>query len=595
MGGGVLPVRPIAIRYLGATWAGMIPFFPLRRISAGLLFGLGASTFLTLAPAGAADRTSSRPMLAALDSDATPAAPDGRDVPWSAVVRDIQRELRDLGLYIGPIDGRYSAEVKDAIDRFERLHGRIGEGTPLADTLRSIVSVRDALRLRRNLDEVRQRQTEEALQALRASPNTRDLVERRRPGGSRNGTDRADCGAGVSVDCLLAEARRAAAGTDEQNFHDWAMREIILTEVRTGRGGAAVRDRLRQISDPRLVLVAMREVAEAMAQDGRVADAIDLAETIPDAENQVRALSTIAVSAAKLGDEATAKRLSRRVVTRLQAEEGLAARVAIATALASGLAQSGDIEGARAVIRAARGFASPATAGLIRRAEVGMVTGASAQSGDYDPAVDALSELAAESASAMIAASASAVSRAAQAEQDRYRVPTLCNLAVVQAKAGNSVAAAETVAKAAETADHVRKGYPQDYAWFSVALAWARIGRFDEAGTALDQLGNELLQAEGLWRAAEMAALTGDTDVADRFERRAHAAATRIDSRFDRAMLLGDMAVAAASVRRTAAARRMFDEALNAGQAIEAGWWRARAFARLATALHVVTDAEAVH
>lgn len=571
----------------------MIPLLSLRRVSAGFLFGLGVAASLTPAPANAADPAHSWIMLAALDKDAATATPGGPDIPWSPVVRDIQRELRDLGLYIGPIDGRYSAEVKDAIDRFERLHGRIGEGTPLADTLRSIVSVRDALRLRRNLDEVRQRQTEEALQALRASPRTRDLVEGRRHGGDSTVSDTASCGTGVSVDCLLAEARRAAAGTDEQNFHDWAMREIILTEVRTGRGSAAVRDRLRQISDPRLVLVAMREVAEAIAQDGRIADAIDLAETIPEAENQVRALSAIAVSAAKQGDKATAKRLSRRVVRQLEAEKGLAARVAIATAMASGLAQGGDVDGARAVIRAAHGFASPATAGLIRRAEVGMVTGASARSGDYDPAVDALSELAAESATAMIAASASAVSRAAQAEQDRYRVPTLCNLAVVQAKAGNPDAAAETVKKAAETAAHVRKGYPQDYAWFSVALAWAGIGQFDKAGTVLEQLDNDLLQAEGLWRVAEAAARAGVADAADSFERRAHTAAARIDSRFDRAMLLGDMAVAAASVRRTAAARRMFDEALSAGRAVETGWWRARAFARLATALHVVSDAEA--
>ena len=41
------------------------------------------------------------------------------------------------------------AEVREAISRFERIHGRIGEGTPLTDALRSIVSVRDGLKLRR--------------------------------------------------------------------------------------------------------------------------------------------------------------------------------------------------------------------------------------------------------------------------------------------------------------------------------------------------------------------------------------------------------------------------------------------------------------
>jgi hypothetical protein len=507
-------------------------------------------------------------------------------------VRDIQHELRDLGLYTGPVDGRYSAEVKNAIDRFERLHGRIGEGTPLTDTLRSIVSVRDALKLRRNLDAVRKRQTKAALQALRANPKTRDLVEGRARAIDGAPADAADCGKDVSVDCLLAEARRAAAGTEERNFHDWALREIILTEVRTGRGGMAVRERLRQLSDPRLVLVAMREVAEAMAQDGRISEATDLADTIPDPENRVRALSAIAVSAAKQGKKAAATNLSGRVLARLRAEETLTARVAIATSMASGLAQAGDLDGARAVIRAARAFASPATAGLIRRAEIGMATGASAQSGDYAEALDALSGLAEESTAAMIAGTASAVSRAALAEQDRYRVPTLCDLAVIQSQAGNAPAAAATIEKAAATAVRVRKGYPQDYAWFSIALAWGRVGRFDAAGAALDRLDNELLHAEGLWRVAEAAALAGATDAADSFERQAHATASGIESRFDRAMLLGDMAVAAAGVRRTAVARRMLDDALRAGRSLETGWWRARAFARLATALYVVSDAE---
>lgn len=531
-------------------------------------------------------------MLAALDSDDTAAAPGGADVPWSDVVRDIQRELRDLGLYTGPVDGRYSAEVKNAIDRFERLHGRIGEGTPLTDTLRSIVSVRDALKLRRNLDAVRKRQTKAALQALRANPETRDLVEGRARAIDGAPPDAVDCGKDVSVDCLLAEARRAAAGTEERNFHDWALREIILTEVRTGRGGMAVRERLRQLSDPRLVLVAMREVAEAMAQDGRISEATDLADTIPDPENRVRALSAIAVSAAKQGKKAAATNLSGRVLARLRAEETLTARVAIATSMASGLAQAGDLDGARAVIRAARAFASPATAGLIRRAEIGMATGASAQSGDYAEALDALSGLAEESTAAMIAGTASAVSRAALAEQDRYRVPTLCDLAVIQSQAGNAAAAASTIEKAAATAARVRKGYPQDYAWFSIALAWGRVGRFDAAGATLDRLDNELLHAEGLWRVAEAAALAGAADAADRFEQQAHATASGIESRFDRAMLLGDMAVAAAGVRRTAVARRMLDDALRAGRSLETGWWRARAFARLATALYVVSDAE---
>ncbi len=84
----------------------MIPLLSLRRISAGLLFGLGVSTSLALPHAEAADWPRGQTLLAALDSEDATAAPGGADVPWSSVVRDIQRELRDLGLYNGPFDGR---------------------------------------------------------------------------------------------------------------------------------------------------------------------------------------------------------------------------------------------------------------------------------------------------------------------------------------------------------------------------------------------------------------------------------------------------------------------------------------------------------
>src|SRR3546814_5081810 len=110
----------------------------------------------------------------------------------------------------------------------------------------------------------------------------------------------------------------------------------------------------------------------------------------------------------------------------------------------------------------------------------------------------------------MIAASASAVSRAAFAEGDRYRVTTLCNLAVVQAKGGNRKAAAKTLGKADAAAARVRRGYPREYSRFSLALAWARIGNFDKGESELSALGNASLQAEGFWRAAEIAGQAGD-------------------------------------------------------------------------------------
>lgn len=558
----------------------MLPSVPSKR---ALIWSLSALLLTTwLVPADSAAHDFGLLQIAAIDAeDATTASPD---VPWSEVVRDIQRELRDLGLYTGPLDGLYSADVREAIERFERLHGSIGEGTPLTDALRSIVSVRDGLKLRRNLDEIRQRQTDKALQALRANPQTRDLIEGRGAAGAAPVPDIADCDTAATVDCLLAAARNDAADVDEINFHDWAMREIILTEVRTGRSSEAVRVRLRQLSDPRLVLVAMREVAEALAQDGRVGDGLALAETIPDDENRIRAIAAIAVSASRQGDAKKARDLTRRAVGYLRAKERLESRVAIATALASGLAQGGDIETAAEAVRAAREFASPATAALIRNAEVGLLTRAQDGSDGYGDAANALT--------ALVSSSAAAVSHAADAEDKRYRVTTLCNLAVVQARAGKADSAAGTVERASAAAVQLRRGYPQDYARFSIALTQAQIGLFEKTGATLRTIRNDLLRAEGYWRAAEIAGQSRASGPAQLFEQEALSIATSLENGFDRSIMLGDMASAAAKAGRKADARRIFDTALQAGWELDAGWWRARALARLATTLHLVSAAE---
>jgi tetratricopeptide (TPR) repeat protein len=184
------------------------------------------------------------------------------------------------------------------------------------------------------------------------------------------------------------------------------------------------------------------------------------------------------------------------------------------------------------------------------------------------------------------------VARAADPEDRRYRVTTLCNLAVIQAKAGNMEAAAAAVEKARRAASRLRAGYPQDYAWFSVALTYARIGRFDAVEAILADIRSEPLRAEGHWRAAEISAQAGKGELAAALERRALAVATAIDNGFERSIMLSDLATAAARAGRNDTARRIFDDALRAGQGLDAGWWRARAYARLATALHFVSGAE---
>src|SRR3546814_17196596 len=44
--------------------------------------------------------------LAALDEGASGGRAGDQELPWTSLVRDVQKGLRDLGYYKGPIDGR---------------------------------------------------------------------------------------------------------------------------------------------------------------------------------------------------------------------------------------------------------------------------------------------------------------------------------------------------------------------------------------------------------------------------------------------------------------------------------------------------------
>jgi branched-chain amino acid transport system substrate-binding protein len=62
----------------------------------------------------------------------------GRLDTFGAAVRDLQRELTDLGFYDGPIDGRYSAATIEAVKAFQRELGVPETGVPDVATLRAI-------------------------------------------------------------------------------------------------------------------------------------------------------------------------------------------------------------------------------------------------------------------------------------------------------------------------------------------------------------------------------------------------------------------------------------------------------------------------
>jgi tetratricopeptide (TPR) repeat protein len=268
----------------------------------------------------------------------------------------------------------------------------------------------------------------------------------------------------------------------------------------------------------------------------------------------------------------------------------MAGRVAIATSLASGLADAGDMVHARDAVALAQRIASPATTRLVQRVELGMITGALAETGQYREAMNILSDLVQDSPAPAVTMSASAISKATVAEAERYRVTTLCSLAIVQAKLGDRAAAAAILKKAKQAADKVRRGYPAAFARARIAEAWAEAGEFAMAEKITAALAHPILRAQGFWKIGAAKAAIGDTAEAQRLERLALEETQKIPSLFDRTIMLGDSAASRARAGRGPEAQALVQRALELGHSIEDAWWRSRAFAHLARALHVLEE-----
>lgn len=522
--------------------------------------------------------------VAALDRSVAPSADAAPDLPWDAVVRRVQDELSKMGLYDGPRDGRFNARLEAALRRFERKYGIIERGKTLPEALERIKSLSAALHLQRDLLEARRKDVARAAKALRGNLATRDLLEPpellpETAGSTKSGGGK-QCQSEITVRCLLGEALQSVGRIEADSYRDWALRDVVKAHVRTGNFDA-VRDTLRRISDPRLILVALREVAGTMARHGHTAEAGALAGTIPDIAQRARAFAAIAVARAANDDPKGAAAYSRRTLALLDDEPPHPETVAIATKLGSGLAAADEIGLARDVVQFAREFSSPRRARMVRLSELGMIATAQSEVGQVEAVMETLSRF-----DGGVGASGGAVPpRDGAAEAARYRVVAFCNLAVRRARSGDRREAENLLAKATEAAKHLRRGYATAFARARIAEAWMHMRAFDTAAAVGREIDNAALRARLLWSLSAARTDAGDPTAARAAQKDALDATKAVPSGFERAAILSDGALMLARRGAASAARRLFRQALADGDGITVPWWRARTYARLAATL----------
>jgi hypothetical protein len=256
-------------------------------------------------------------------------------IPWAAQVLEIQRALNDLGMYNGPINGRLNAFLEKAIRRFEVKFGQIGRGGLSPNGILNLNAVTQAVRIQRLLEKSRDDQMRNARTALLSGEQTRDLVggARRWSKGSRDIRYDAHCTPQTMTECSLAQALDEIAKIERADYRDWALRDAVRVIASLGEEKIG-REVIGRISDPRLVLVALREMVEGLAGAKKLVAATFIANAIPDIRNKAKALASISVSHFVNGDKLGGQSMLSYMLAVLDEEKNIGNFVSLVTQVA---------------------------------------------------------------------------------------------------------------------------------------------------------------------------------------------------------------------------------------------------------------------
>ncbi len=217
------------------------------------------------------------------------------------LVAKIQDTLSRLGFYRGPVDGAMNRKTEKAIRAYQRHAGLPVTGEATEKLLGSLETGDKVGALLQRLEETRRRTKDAARQALLGNPETRRLLQKDPDIAADPTRDPTPCYRDPTVSCLLGEASESAKAVFRNEMRDWVLGEILVVQARAGFTPDAM-ETARRIADPRLIMVALRDIAEARATAGRGSDALAAVEIIPDTVKQGEAIAAIAAIQARRND-----------------------------------------------------------------------------------------------------------------------------------------------------------------------------------------------------------------------------------------------------------------------------------------------------
>ncbi len=550
--------------------------------------------------------------LAARPTEALPSGgrPDERRV--NPLVLRVQKALAEFGRYRGPLNGRMNAVLEAAIRTYQKSTGMKVDGQvseALAGRMETGAKVAGLLK---RLQRARHDNIETARRALLNQPATRRLIT----GGDGATAEIADptrdpahCFRDPTVRCLLTEASESAKAIYKPEMRDWALGEILVAQAKAGFAKEAMQT-VARIGDPRLIMVALRNIAKAQAASGRGGEALAAAEIVPDAGKRVEAFAAIAAIHIQGGDKIAAKATVRRLLADLAEVKNKLTRVTYHARAAVILTLAGDARTADENLKTAETLARSFPAATQKGVALRHVASALAEMNLTERALGILDEVEADSERTPVLV-ATAISQvkggdAAQAlltaesiDAVRYRAVVLSRIAQAQAKAGNRMAARDTVSKAIAAAKNIELRYARDYAASRIAFARQEIDNgsggkdFDAAVKMALSIDDDRLRAQTLWTISAEQGRAGDKAGARRTEKLAETATEDIKSSLSRIWMFCEIAMSHSAVNERDAAWKTFGHGLAVAEKVNNVWGRARVLSKLAATMVGLIDAGA--
>ena len=518
------------------------------------------------------------------------------------LVKNIQKRLRELGIYVGPADGRMADETAAAIRTYQKL-ARLNVDGKVSRALltRLDTAVVKSGRLLSRVESARLEQTDAARKALEDHAAARDLlaaIPAQSPSATTPVGGEAACLATPEPDCLLNEALKAALATGKTHLRNGAFRDVALAWTMVGDVTAGIAT-AKRMSDPRMLIVALGKIARVQADDGDFEGAHTTALAVPDPRVRAQALAALATVQLDVNLEGDARYTLSEVLDATARITTPLWRTTLICRVATLRARLGEAEIANTMLDQALEGARKIKGRLARDNALARVASALAEVGRLDEALYTTASIgqARHRVPVLILitkifADAGKITNAriiANTIGDaRYRVTALISVALAQASGGDVGGARQTLSDARVASREIDREYSRAYALSRVARSQAEIGTIEDARETAQEVDREKLYALALWAIAASPASLCEQAVSCEDETLAFAATRKIKNELARITLLTDIAVTRAQAGDRKAAISLFDEALAVAQDLVKPWARARALSRLATTLSAI-------